>query len=132
LTFLRQNAALNGLGEPRYVDLPWASSRPGLGRFDLIIGSDVLYERDHVALLAALIRRHARPDAEVVIADAGRGHRGAFQRAMTLQGFTVDELRPVLDANDSAAQRYRLLHCRRSRGDPLTEQHSGLAPTTRN
>lgn len=114
LTFLRQNAALNGLGEPRYVDLPWASSRPALGRFDLIIGSDVLYERDHVVLLASLIRRHAKADAEIVLADPGRGHSGAFIKAMQRQGFLVEEQRPPAVPDDPAALRHRLLYCQRS------------------
>jgi predicted nicotinamide N-methyase len=113
LSFLRQNAALNGLGEPRYIDLPWASSRPALGRFDLIIGSDVLYERDHVALLASLIKRHATPEAEIVLADPGRGHSAAFLKAMQLQQFRVEERRPSAAGGDAAALRHRLLYCRR-------------------
>lgn len=113
-SFLRQNAALNGLGEPRYVDLPWASSRPSLGRFDLIIGSDVLYECDHVSLLASLIKRHANADAEIVLADPGRGHSGAFVKAMQRQGFQVEERRPTALPDDLPALRHRLLYCRRN------------------
>ena len=45
-----------------------------LGSFDLIIGSDILYERGHAALLAAMILRHAQPSAEVLITDPGRGN----------------------------------------------------------
>lgn len=112
-SFLRQNATLNGLAEPRYVDLPWASSRPGLGRFDLIIGSDVLYERDHVALLASLIKRHAKNDAEIVLADPGRGHSAAFLKAMQLQQFQVEERRPLAAEDNPTALRHRLLYCRR-------------------
>ena len=76
--FLTYNAALNGLPMPAYLDLAWTVPQPDLGQFDLIIGSDVLYERGHAEQLVTLITRHARPQAEVLITDPGRGNSGAF------------------------------------------------------
>ena len=73
-SFLAHNAALNDLPELAYHDLPWGVPDAKLGRFDLIIGSDILYERDHAAQLAAMMLRHAQPDAEVLITDPGRGN----------------------------------------------------------
>ena len=61
--FLTYNAALNGLPAPAYLDLAWSLPQPGLGHFDLIIGSDVLYERGHAEQLSSLLSRHARPEA---------------------------------------------------------------------
>ena len=57
--FLSHNAGLNDLSIPHFHDLQWAVADEGLGCFDLIIASDVLYERDHAVLLTALCERHA-------------------------------------------------------------------------
>jgi predicted nicotinamide N-methyase len=111
--FLSHNAGLNGLSIPHFHDLHWAVADHELGRFDLIIASDVLYERDHAALLTALCERHARPKSEVVITDPGRGNSGNFTRAMLALGFSVEETRSRFDANDRPPYRGRLLHYRR-------------------
>ncbi len=111
--FLTYNAALNGLPTPAYLDLAWTLPQPRLGRFDLIIGSDLLYERGHAAQIAALIANHARPDAEVLITDPGRGNSGAFTTALLDQGFSVDEVRSAFDDGDVAPFRGRLLSYRR-------------------
>jgi predicted nicotinamide N-methyase len=63
------------------------------GRFDLIIGSDLLYDRDHSLALAGFIVRHARPQAEVWIVDPDRGNRSPFNRVMASQGFVRTEER---------------------------------------
>lgn len=73
--FLDYNATLNQLEPLNYYDLPWDEAAPELGRFDLIIGSDVLYERDHAELVAQVIERRANPEAEVLITCPGRGYR---------------------------------------------------------
>jgi hypothetical protein len=51
------------------------------GAFDLIIGSDLLYERDAGGLLAAFIGRHASPAGEVWIVDPDRGKPPRLQPA---------------------------------------------------
>lgn len=113
-SFLARNATLNGLPEIVYRDLPWAEPDRTIGLFDLIIGSDILYERGHAALLAAMIARHARPASEVLVTDPGRGNSGPFTRALALQGYTVTEERSRFDARDVAPFRGRLLHYRRA------------------
>ena len=75
--FLSENLVLNDLGPMKYRHGQW----PGLvlprdaiderapavvdGPFDLIVGSDVLYERDETGTLANFIARLASPVAEV-------------------------------------------------------------------
>jgi hypothetical protein len=61
------------------------------GRYDLIIGSDLLYERDDSGTLPDFIARHAGPTAEVLIVDPDRGNRAAFTRRMQGLGFTLAE-----------------------------------------
>lgn len=85
--FLRQNAELNGLPPITFLNAPWLDPNPRLGHYDLIIGSDLLYERDHAMLLAGFIDHHANPAAEVLIADPGRGYVSPFSALMTAQGY---------------------------------------------
>ena len=63
------------------------------GRFDLIMGSDVLYERDDSGGLARFIEDHTQPSAEVWIVDPHRGNRPAFNRRMADLGFDLNEQR---------------------------------------
>lgn len=111
--FLAYNAALNALPSVPYRTLQWTVPNDGLGRFDLIIGSDVLYERGHADALAALLPRHAHPESEVVIADPGRGNSAHFSRALLAQGYVASEQRAALGADDVPPYRGRLLFYRR-------------------
>ena len=120
--FLAHNLRLNDLAPMAYRHGEWALPASGgmpdagavRGRFDLLIGSDVLYERGSGALLAAFIGRHAVPQAEVWIVDPDRGNRPAFNRAMRGLGFGLLEQR--LDQGATAlrqAYKGRLLSYRR-------------------
>jgi predicted nicotinamide N-methyase len=129
--FLLQNIALNLLGPLKYRHGHWAApaaapdslDAPGerarvRGVFDLIIGSDVLYERDAGAALAGFIGRHAAPAAEVWIVDPDRGNRPQFNRLMAGLHFRLGEER--LDCVSSAwaaAYKGRLLSYRRGLDD---------------
>jgi predicted nicotinamide N-methyase len=87
--FLAYNAALNDLGAVTYRRMDWMTGSEGMGRFDLIIGSDVLYERAPAMALAALLPSLARPACEVVISDPSRGHAGVFTRGLAEHGFRL-------------------------------------------
>ena len=101
--FLAANLLLNRLPPMKYRHGPWRETAPAsdaepeapaaLGRYDLIIGSDVLYERDADAILAGFIARHTERKAEVWIVDPNRGNRPAFNRQMALRGFALHEER---------------------------------------
>jgi predicted nicotinamide N-methyase len=122
--FLAHNAALNGLPAIAYRDLQWDGSDDTLGHFDLIIGSDVLYERGHVALLSKLARRHARPACEVVIADPGRGFGNGFSRVMATQGYALTEVRGPFAEGEAPPHRGRLLQYRRGSARPRVQAAS--------
>jgi predicted nicotinamide N-methyase len=85
--FLNENTALNKADDIEFVQADWEEHYPDLGVFDLIIGSDVLYERDHAALLGAFIGRHAAPVSTVILVDAGRGYVSKFSSKLTDLGF---------------------------------------------
>ncbi len=112
-SFLQANLRLNALAPIAYGVGDWALANPELGRFDLIVGSDVLYERDHPQQLAEFIARHAQPQAEVVIADPARGNRAAFHRTMAALGFERTEIRVEAAPGAGGADKVRLLrYCR--------------------
>lgn len=108
-SFLAHNSGLNDLPSITYSDLHWATPNPGLGRFDLLIGSDILYERDHVELLAAVLSRHTLPHSQIIFTDPGRGNSAAFTRALATQGYTVVETRSRFNESDLPPFRGRLL-----------------------
>lgn len=112
-SFLARNARLNGLPELTYRDLHWSIPNVELGRFDLLIGSDILYERNHIDLLASVLERHALAAAEVVFTDPGRGNSAPFTRALAAQGYTVTEVRSRFNESDTPPFRGRLLSYRR-------------------
>ena len=60
--FLRFNSDLNDLPPIKFHNAPWAGPNPNLGRFDLIVGSDLLYERGHPALIGGISRLSYRID----------------------------------------------------------------------
>ncbi|RZJ07964.1 MAG: SAM-dependent methyltransferase [Rubrivivax sp.] len=97
--FLLENLRLNDLTPMRYCHGDWsedavpaAGGAPKVqGRFDLIIGSDLLYERDDGGALGAFIERHALPRCELLIVDPNRSNRAAFGRRMQASGFEFSE-----------------------------------------
>lgn len=92
--FLRVNEALNDTGEIAFTRADWEDEESDLGRFDLIIGSDLLYERDHIDALAGFIDRHANSECEVIILDPGRGLLAAFAKRMVSLGYEAGRCPP--------------------------------------
>ena len=112
-SFLQHNVALNQLPALPFRTAPWLGPNPLLGRYDLIVGSDLLYERDHAELLAGFIGQHAQPASQVLIADPGRGYVSPFSALMTELGY-VRSTKPMLMTNsigmpDSRGQLFSFL-----------------------
>lgn len=112
--FLQANLRLNGLPAMKYRTGNWGRSNPALGEFDLLIGSDVLYERSQPQQLADFLQCHAAPSAEVLIVDPNRGNRPAFNRCMADLGFDLAETTVDAPLSDGTPYRGRLLHFRRA------------------
>lgn len=111
--YLRQNVLLNKGCDIPFTRTGWADADCGLGRFDLLIGSDLLYEREHVALLAGFIDRHAARQCEVIVVDPGRGHHAPFSKQMTLLGYTHSQSKALDRENLEPACRAQVLRYRR-------------------
>ena len=111
--FLDYNAALNSLQPIPYRDLPWTKKIREPGQYDLIVGSDVLYERNHAGMLARLIEQLAAPVAKVMITCPGRGYRNRFSRLMEEMGFELTATPMAFSEDEPAPYRGRLLSYRR-------------------
>jgi predicted nicotinamide N-methyase len=72
LRFTALNVLVNTghLIETRAAD--WRRFPHDIGRFDLVVASDVLYEPEHAALVAAVIDRTLTGRGTAIIADPGR------------------------------------------------------------
>lgn len=86
--FLQRNTLLNNSKTIPFKRVDWADPSDTLGLFDVIIGSDLLYEDGHIELLAGFIERHAKPACEVIITDPGRGRKNKLSTRMIAFGFT--------------------------------------------
>lgn len=114
--FLRQNLLLNQLPAMRYQTGNWSRANPLLARFDLIIGSDVLYDRDQPAALSQFIGLHTQPDAEVLIVDPDRGNRASFNRKMDAMGYARTETRVCALPGSGDRYKGRLLRYLKTQG----------------
>ncbi len=92
-SFLMENLRLNHLAPIRFQTGNWMDSDPDLGKFDLIVGSDVLYERSQPDILSGFIDRHSSPGVEIIIVDPDRGNRARFNRDMAELGYSHNEQR---------------------------------------
>ena len=93
--FLQRNATLNNDRAIPFEQSDWVSCDDSLGLFDLIIGSDLLYEDAHVELLAGFIDRHAKAHCEVIIVDPGRGRKNKLKQRMENFGFAAAQHKPL-------------------------------------
>jgi predicted nicotinamide N-methyase len=93
--FLARNAILNEDQPIPFKQVDWADTEDDLGLFDLIIGSDLLYEEQHIALLANFIETHSNQTCEVVIVDPGRGRKNKLSARMIEFGYSSSEEKPI-------------------------------------
>lgn len=93
--FLLENVKLNSGKHIPFMRTGWADPDSGLGKFDLIIGSDLLYERSHVETLSGFIEQHANTQCTVILVDPGRGHHAPFSKKMVTLGYTHSQFKPT-------------------------------------
>lgn len=97
--FTTANARLNRLDAivARLVD--WRALPADLGRFDLVVASDVLYERPNSALVAAVLAQTLTASGRAIVTDPGRKPALQFPAACAEHGLEVVPLEqvPMLD-----------------------------------
>ena len=97
--FLISNTKLNDGNDIPYQRTGWDDHNDTLGKFDLIIGSDLLYEQDHIEKLSSFINDHANDSCEVIIIDPGRNNLNKFTKKM--QGYCFkDSINTNLDLSN--------------------------------
>ena len=89
-SFLDKNVLGNGLPPIKYQTGNWESENKELGKFDYVIGSDILYQPAHAKHVSQFIDRHANDNVEVMIGDPGRENRARFTREMLDLGYSHD------------------------------------------
>ena len=85
--FLNFNTKLNEDRDIPYIRTDWSDENDDLGEFDLIIGSDLLYEPNHIEVLSNFINQHSKETCEVIIIDPNRGYKNKFTKKMNSLGF---------------------------------------------
>lgn len=93
-SFLKENARINLNKEIPFFLADWKNPSVSEQKFDLIIGSDLLYEKEHSILLSSFIEQYAEKECEVIIVDAGRGYVNKFTKNMLNLTYSYDQKRP--------------------------------------
>jgi predicted nicotinamide N-methyase len=107
LLFTSLNVARNAERAPRVRLLDWRAIPVDLGRFDVIVASDVLYERRYPSLIADVLASALLPTGVAVIADPGRvaapdlpdecAARGLAVRERSRVAFVDGDIRQTID-----------------------------------
>jgi predicted nicotinamide N-methyase len=95
LEFVRANTCRNLKREAKTQMVNWRELPPELGRFDLLLASDVIYEREYAGLLPRVFDKLLQFDGQAVIADPGRVSTPAFLYACKGAGFKVLEMKSL-------------------------------------
>ena len=73
-TNFNRNALNNNLNNITYRNMDWSRPHNNLGKFDIIIGSDLLYEAKQIKSLTSAIPTLLAPNGTFILADPGRDH----------------------------------------------------------
>lgn len=85
----RSNAARNLGREPVVRLVNWREWPDDIGRFDVVIAADVLYEAEYATLVSKCIARALAPNGVAIIADPGRLALPAFRDGLAAEGLAI-------------------------------------------
>ncbi len=85
-TFLQLNQTLNAT-EFDYIQMNWRKEILDLGKFDLVIGSDILYESAHPDYVSKTLISYLKEDGKIILSDPGRAYIQKFVSSMNHCGF---------------------------------------------
>lgn len=109
LLFARRNARRATGREPKTRMVDWRAMPSALGRFDLVLASDVLYERAYATLVADALVATLAPGGSALVADPGRTALLSFVTACEQRGFAVT-LRAQVPWQEGAAKQTITIH----------------------
>jgi predicted nicotinamide N-methyase len=73
-----------------YMRLNWREDKQDIGLFDIVMGSDVLYENKHASEVAKGLIRFLKPGGKILLSDPGRNYLQPFLEAMKQEGYTEE------------------------------------------
>lgn len=91
-----------------YKRLNWRENVTSLGQFDVVIGSDVLYESKHPKEVAEGLLKFVKPGGVMVLSDPGRAYVQQFVRAMNEKGLKEEMSFVTVDTKDIFIFRYKI------------------------
>jgi len=89
LRFARANAWLNDVPAPDTMLIDWRALPEKAPRFDVVVASDVLYEREYGTLIPEAIAALLDDAGSAYLADPGRVGREEFLRSLTSCGLVL-------------------------------------------
>jgi len=107
--FARLNAWRNGTTVAGGMMLDWRHLPERLDRYELVIASDVLYERPYGQIVANVIGRTLASGGVAFVADPGRVGRESFLDALGDRGLALQSLRDIPYADGKIRQKIGLL-----------------------
>ena len=113
-TFLSNNVMLNKGKKIPFIRTGWGDAESSLGKFDVVIGSDLLYESEHVDLLSEFIHQHTKPQCEIIIVDPGRGNHARFSKKMVRLGYSHSQSKPENMSNITKPFKGQILRYQRN------------------
>lgn len=88
--FLKENQKNNNI-EFQYQVMNWRNeierTKNSLGTFDLVLGSDILYESQHPMEVAKALIAFLKPKGKIILADPGRAYVQKFITSMRELGY---------------------------------------------
>jgi predicted nicotinamide N-methyase len=89
-TFLEMNARQNGILPPKFIDIDWRSEYKG-PKFEVIIGSDIIYDRNHPDELAKFFDVALEERGTIILCDPNRSLFQKLKAAMALVNFNCTQ-----------------------------------------
>lgn len=74
----------------KYQRLNWREGTEEVGKFDVVMGSDILYESKHAKEVALGLIRFLKPGGVILLADPGRAYLQKFLDAMKELNYTEE------------------------------------------
>lgn len=105
----RANAMRNVGREPNVRLVDWRHWPDDLGRFDVVMAADVIYEVEYATLVAQSIARALAPQGQAIIADPGRMALGAFFEGLPAAGLRVSSKDTVVLADGATTKEIQII-----------------------
>lgn len=93
--FARLNAWRNARASIAGIMVDWRAMSAELGKFEVVLASDVLYERPYGGLVAAAIATVLADEGVAIVADPGRVGRESFLEALAANGLALRSRREI-------------------------------------